>query len=192
MIETTGYGHAMMLEAGCTQLSTGECHLHGSLPGRSSNGQLEREAEYAASHIFTRPLPGTAIDAILAAVKRRGSLAGGGQGGIAFDALGGAVNRLAPDATAFVHRDGLFTGQFTTTWTTGAPTSQTAPQQAWLRSFHSALTPYASGQAYQNYADAGLTNWQQAYFGANYAKLLQVKNRYDPDRIFRLAQTAGA
>ena len=54
------------------------------------------------------------------------------------------------------------------------------------------MRPYASGQAYQNYADAELSTWKQAYFGANYARLLQVKNRYDPDRVFRTPQTVGS
>ncbi|MCO6005543.1 FAD-binding oxidoreductase [Actinoallomurus purpureus] len=191
VIETTAYEHAMMIEAGCTTRSTAQCHLPGGLPGRTPVGQESREPEYAASHIFTRPMTGAAIDTILAAVRRRGGLAGGGQGGIAFDALGGAVNRVAPDATAFVHRDGLFNGQFTTTWTTAAPADAIRAQQSWLRSFHTAMKPYASGQAYQNYIDAGLSNWKQAYFGANYPKLLKVKNRYDPDRVFHSPQTVG-
>ncbi|MEV5754652.1 FAD-dependent oxidoreductase [Actinoallomurus sp. NPDC052308] len=153
--------------------------------------QHSREPEYAASQIFTRPMDGTAIDTILAAVQRRGGLSGGGQGGIALDALGGAVNRVAPDATALVHRNGLFNAQITTTWTTDAPTDAIRAQQNWLRSLHAAMKPSASGQAYQNYADAGLTDWKQAYFGANYPRLLTVKNRYDPDRVFRIPQTVG-
>ncbi|GAA4489923.1 FAD-binding oxidoreductase [Actinoallomurus oryzae] len=192
VIEPTTYGHAMMIEAGCTTLTADQCHLPGGLPGQTSTGRETREPEYAASHIFTRPITAAGIDAILSAVRARGGLAGGGQGGIAFDALGGAVNRVRADATAFVHRDGLFNGQFTTTWDTTAPSAATRAQQAWLRAFHTAMKPYASGQAYQNYADAGLTNWKQAYFGDNYPRLLTVKNRYDPDRLFRSPQTVGA
>lgn len=192
VIETTTYDHAMMVEAGCTTLSAGQCHLPGTLPGRTSEGRESRESEYAASHIFTTPMTGAAIDTILSAVLRRGGLAGGGTGGIALDALGGAVNRVAPDATAFVHRDGLFNGQFTTTWTADASDDAVRAQQAWLRALHEAMKPYASGQAYQNYADAGLSTWKQAYFGANYPRLLKVKNRYDPDRVFRTPQTVGA
>ncbi|MDN3355749.1 FAD-binding oxidoreductase [Actinomadura sp. DC4] len=192
VIETTSYDHAMMIMAGCTTLTADQCHLPGTLPGRTSGGRESREPEYAASHIFTTPLPGTAIDAILAAVSRRGGLAGGGNGGIAFDALGGAANRVAPDATAFVHRNGLFNGQFTTTWAMDAQDAATRAQQSWLRALHDTMKPYASGQAYQNYADAGLSTWKQAYYGANYARLVQVKNRYDPDRVFRTPQTVGS
>lgn len=184
----SSHAHAMMIEAGCAQLSTAQCHL----PWQNPAGTLQRESEFAKSHIFTRVLSPSAISAIIAAVEQRQRLGGGGQGGVAFDALGGAVNRVAPDATAFVHRDGLFVGQFTTTWSGSATSSQTSAQQNWLRGFHQAMTPYASGQAYQNYLDPELANWQQAYYGANYARLVQVREKYDPDHIFNLPQGIGA
>jgi FAD/FMN-containing dehydrogenase len=184
----SSHAHAMMIEAGCAQLSTAQCHL----PWQNPNGTLKRESEFAKSHIFTRALSPAAISAILSAVERRQGLSGGGQGGVAFDALGGAVNRVAPDATAFVHRDGLFVAQFTTTWSDGASSAQTTAQQNWLRSFHQTMNPYASGQAYQNYLDSELTGWQQAYYGANYTRLLQVRAAYDPGHVMNLPQSIGA
>jgi FAD/FMN-containing dehydrogenase len=184
----SSHAHAMMIEAGCSQLSTAQCHL----PWQSPDGTLKRESEFAKSHIFTRALSPAAIAAIVSAVGQRQQLSGGGQGGVAFDALGGAVNRVAPDATAFVHRDGLFVAQFTTTWADGAASSATTAQQSWLRAFHQTMTPYASGQAYQNYLDPELTGWQQAYYGANYERLLQVRATYDPGHVMNLPQGIGA
>lgn len=184
----SSHAHAMMIEAGCSQLSTAQCHL----PWQNPAGTLQREAEFAKSHIFTRALSRSAISGIIAAVEQRQRLGGGGQGGVAFDALGGAVNRVAPDATAFVHRDGLFVGQFTTTWSDGATDAQTGTQQNWLRGFHQAMAAYASGQAYQNYLDPELANWQQAYYGANYSRLVRVREKYDPGHVFNLPQGIGA
>jgi FAD/FMN-containing dehydrogenase len=63
-----------------------------------------------------------------------------------------------------------------------------ARQHAWQQSFWQSMRPYASGQAYQNYIDPALTNWQQAYYGANYKRLTQVKGTYDPDRVFTFPQ----
>jgi FAD/FMN-containing dehydrogenase len=183
----SSHAHAMMIEAGCAQLTTAQCHL----PWQNPNGTLQRESEFAKSHIFTRALSPSAISAVLAAVERRQGYGGGGQGGVAFDALGGAVNRVAPDATAFVHRDGLFVAQFTTTWGGNATSTQTSAQQDWLRGFHQTMTPYASGQAYQNYLDPELSGWQQAYYGANYPRLLQVRATYDPDHVLKLPQGIG-
>ena len=47
---------------------------------------------------------------------------------------------------------------------------------------------YVSGQAYQNYVDPQITNWQQAYFGKNYPRLQQVKAQYDPKNLFKHPQ----
>jgi FAD/FMN-containing dehydrogenase len=107
---------------------------------------------------------------------------------VAFDALGGAVNRVAPTATAFVHRNALFDAQYTTDWNYGANSQAVARQAAWLSSFWTSMRPYASGQAYQNYIDPTLPNWQQAYYGVNYTRLTQVKTTYDPNRVFNFAQ----
>jgi FAD/FMN-containing dehydrogenase len=181
------HARAMMLEAGCSNLSVAECHL----PTQNPQGQLKREPEFAKSHIFTQPLGSAAISMIIKAVEQRQAL-GGVQGGIAFDALGGAINRLPAAETAFVHRDGLFVAQLTTVWENDASLSEITQQENWLRGLHQDLVPYASGQAYQNYLDPELANWQQAYYGANYSRLLQVRSTYDPNRIFRLPQGIGA
>jgi hypothetical protein len=109
-------------------------------------------------------------------------------GAIAFDALGGAVNRVHPAATAFVHRDSLFLAQYSTSWRSPGSTSGIANQHAWLRSFYNSLHPHASGQAYQNYIDPDLTGWPKAYYGTNYPRLQQVKAKYDPHGLFTFPQ----
>src|SRR5580698_4499619 len=178
--------HAMLVEAGCASLTVNECHL----PTQNPAGQLSRASEYAKSDFCTKPLSSQGIGTLLSGVEslQRVNGAPGGAGGIAFDALGGAVNRIAPGATAFVHRDALFQAQYTTTWPVGSASAGVARQHAWQQSFWQSMRPYVSGQAYQNYIDPALTNWRQAYYGANYNRLTQVKGTYDPDRVFTFPQ----
>jgi FAD/FMN-containing dehydrogenase len=185
-METTSWLHAMLVEAGCASLTVNQCHL----PTQNPAGRLARASEYAKSDIFTKPLSSRGIAALLAGVTKfqRAGGASGASGGIAFDALGGAVNRVAPGATAFVHRNGLFQAQYTTTWPAGAPAAAVARQHAWQQSFWQSMRPYASGQAYQNYIDPALANWRQAYYGANLTRLTQVKAKYDPHRVFTFPQ----
>ena len=185
-LQRTTWLQAMLVEAGCGGLTAGECHL----PSQVSGGQLARASEYAKSDFFTRPLASVGIATLLAGVEKfqRAGGAPGGSGGIAFDALGGAVNRVAPGATAFVHRGALFGAQYTTTWPAAAAAAAVSRQHAWQQSFWRSMRPYASGQAYQNYIDPDLAGWRQAYYGTNYPRLARVKAAYDPHRLFTFPQ----
>jgi FAD/FMN-containing dehydrogenase len=185
-VAETSYMNAMMVEAGCSDYSVSQCHL----PTQTANGKLSREPSYAKSDFFTRRLPPAAIRKLIAGIERVRGVRGAasGVGAIAFDALGGAVNRVHPAATAFVHRDALFLAQYSTSWKWGAPGGEVASQHAWLRQFYSSLHPYASGQAYQNYLDPDLTDWRRAYYGANYPRLARIKAAYDPHQVFRFPQ----
>ena len=98
------------------------------------------------------------------------------------------IVRVSPSATAFVHRDALFDAQYTTDWTNGAGAAGIDNQHTWQRKFWGSMRKYASGQAYQNYIDPDLTNWRQAYYGANYARLSAIKKKYDPTRLFTFPQ----
>jgi FAD/FMN-containing dehydrogenase len=177
----------MLVEAGCATIPLGACHT-------GAGGQLARVPAFAKSDFFTKPLNRRGIRALLSGIEKLGAIRGaqGSSGSIAFDALGGAVNRVHPTATAFVHRDALFLAQYYTSWQWPGTRSGVANQHSWLRSYYNSLHPHASGQAYQNYIDPELTDWQQAYYGANYPRLTQVKAKYDPGNLFSFPQSIGS
>ncbi|ANP55929.1 FAD/FMN-containing dehydrogenase [Streptomyces griseochromogenes] len=177
-----GYEEAMEIYAGCSSFSTdAQCHLPGSTPGRSPQGRLGRETYAARSDFFDRSLSSAGIQTLL---RQLGSVRGGA-GSIAFTALGGAVNRVSPTATAFVHRRSRMLAQYIASWGAGASGSSA---QAWLTSAHTAMKPYASGAAYQNYTDSTLPDWRKAYYGDAAPRLAKVKKQYDPQRFFSYAQ----
>ena len=193
-VQSEGYLTCMLVEAGCASLSVPQCHL----PSQNPAGVLGRPPEYAKSDFYAKPLSAAGIQTLLAQVELMQQVPGaeGATGGVAFDAFGGAINRISKDATAFVHRDTLFLAQYTTSWTpapgskdAGAGTAPVASQLAWLTSFRAAMRPYASGQAYQNYIDPDLADWQRAYYGANYPRLQRVKAAVDPADVFRFPQS---
>lgn len=52
------------------------------------------------------------------------------------------------------------------------------------------ITPNAG--TYPNEADYFEPNWQQSFWGENYAKLLEIKKKYDPDNIFSCHHCVGS
>jgi hypothetical protein len=97
--------------------------------------------------------------------------------------LSGSV--IVPSETAFVHRNALAGIQMIANWGSGTEPSDSA---SWLAAAGTDLAPYTSG-AYQNYIDPTLSDWQQAYYGANLPRLVKVKARVDPDDFFHFAQS---
>lgn len=176
---------AMMLEADCSGKTVSECHL----PSQNTNGQLQRVAYSAKSNYFTDPLPRSGIDAMISAVVQRQSSSALSYGGIGLDAFGGALNRVLTDATAFVHRNALFSAQYIANWNTSDPDWLIAENRSWLTRTLQAMRQYNSGAAYQNYIDPDLPDWQHAYYGSNLPRLQHIKATYDPDNLFHFRQS---
>lgn len=102
------------------------------------------------------------------------------------DAYGGAVSRVASEATAFNHRNALYSIQYYSQW---SDVSKTALRLEMIRAVHASMRPFVSGRAYVNYCDLDLKNWPDAYWGTNLERLKSVKRTWDPENFFRHAQS---
>ena len=165
------YMQIQMLLAGCESRTVAACHTVGAAPG----GVLPRETFNAKSDYVAEPLPAAGRAAMIAAAEHPGT------GDLLCDAYGGAISRVAPTATAFVHRAPLFCIQYY-----GAGASADWIEQAWTK-----LHPFVSGMAYQNYIDPALNGWPQAYYGENLSRLLATRMRVDPHHFFNFPQAIG-
>ncbi|KAL2621565.1 hypothetical protein R1flu_001770 [Riccia fluitans] len=113
---------------------------------------------------------------------------GPAQSYVIFDLFGGsgsAVNSIKSTASAFVHRDSFYSLQMLTYW-------NDRPQDAqadinWINGLWSAVRPFASDEAYQNYIDSDMP--LSAYYGSNLSKLKTIKRKYDPKNIFNYQQS---
>ena len=166
--------------AGCLGEGYRACHTRGTRAG----GTLARDRFLAKSDYFRKPVPARGRRVMIDWIERRQRTPSLGSGALLLDAYGGAYNRPAPDDTAFVHRDMLFSLQYVAYFGAGAG----GPSRAWIEGVWKALRPYASGQAYQNYIDPDLQGWRRAYYGSNLARLREIKRTYDPDFRFRFRQ----
>ena len=181
---TRSYRDVMLLEAGCLGRSVAQCHLQGT----TAEGQLGRDTFIARSVVATTVLSG---DATAALVNGVGSVIGRsdlGSAAVLLDSLGGAVSRVAAPDTAFVHRNAFAIAQLYGSWDPAAPAAVADATTAWLRQLHTTVRPLVGPGAYVNYADPDLSDWESAYWGGNYARLRQIKAKYDGDRVFDFAQ----
>ena len=144
-----------------------------SLPGCSAVSPL---AFVGSSSYLARVPSHSHLALFREAIEERGAQSGA----LLIDAYGGAVNRVAPAATAFPHRRALASVQY---FAVGG-----ASARAWVTRARSQLAPATTGEAYVNYIDPALHNPLPAYYGANLARLEHVKRRYDPHDLFHFAQ----
>jgi FAD/FMN-containing dehydrogenase len=98
--------------------------------------------------------------------------------------MGGAVGRVAEDATAFPERSMPFVLNAVTGW---QDPSATAAHTDWARAVVDTAAGESTGRAYVNFlSDAGAA--RSAYGEQTYGRLVALKNEYDPTNVFRLNQ----
>jgi FAD/FMN-containing dehydrogenase len=103
---------------------------------------------------------------------------------IVVEHMGGAVNRMDRNATAYNYRDAKYNFLIVGMW---ADATDDAQGISWVRGLWQALQPFSSGNIYVNYeSDVGLDRVQAAYGAAKYDRLVALKNAYDPTNFFRL------
>ncbi len=95
---------------------------------------------------------------------------------------GGAVSEVAPDATAFPNRDALLWLAVDHGWDDRA---ESDARIADMRSGWQKIESLSSGFYTNSEMDASSSQFRSNY-GANYARLVDIKNRYDPDNLLRL------
>ncbi|MBV9357266.1 MAG: FAD-binding oxidoreductase [Chloroflexi bacterium] len=103
--------------------------------------------------------------------------------GASLQQMHGAASRVASDATAFAHRrpqyDFLILAQ-------SADAALADANRAWARAFFEAMQPVLQESVYVNNLGEDGAERVRAAYGSNYARLAEVKGRYDPDNLFRL------
>jgi FAD/FMN-containing dehydrogenase len=98
--------------------------------------------------------------------------------------MGGAVGRVAENATAFAERSMPFVLNAVTGWHDAAAGSS---HREWARDVIDAAADATTGRAYVNFL--GDTDAARSSYGAEtYARLVALKNDYDPSNVFRLNQ----
>ena len=103
---------------------------------------------------------------------------------IMLECYGGAVARVANDATAFGHRDAMFNAGILGISDDPAMDSE---QKEWARQVWQNVLPFSTGGSYVNYLSEG-EDVHSAYSDARFQRLAGIKRQYDPENLFRFNQ----
>lgn len=104
---------------------------------------------------------------------------------IIFAHMGGATGRIPADATAYRHRDAQFIMNVHGRWHDAGDDERCV---AWCRDVFNATTPFATGGVYVNFMTEEESGRVESAYGESYQKLVALKDRYDPENLFRFNQ----
>jgi FAD/FMN-containing dehydrogenase len=98
--------------------------------------------------------------------------------------MGGAMNRVEVDATAFPHRD---VSANLVIVATGFAVADDDRHIAWVRETWAAMRPFTRDAVYLNYlGEDEVGRVGSAYGAESYARLAALKRTYDPENLFRI------
>jgi hypothetical protein len=105
---------------------------------------------------------------------------------------GGAIEDVASDATAYVHRNCRFVPEIKSIWDLDKP-GDTLKNVEWAYEFFERLSQAGNATgAYVNYIDPLQHDWARMYYGDNYERLLSIKKKVDPHNYFNFQQSVGS
>ena len=100
--------------------------------------------------------------------------------------MGGAINRVNPEDTAYSERAADWMVSIDGNWHDAADDDRVI---GWVRDAWSEVHKLGTGTTYLNFtglADEATDVGVESAFGRNLARLAEIKARYDPDNLFRL------
>jgi FAD/FMN-containing dehydrogenase len=149
-----------------------------------------RRGKYKSAYM-TQPFPQDQIEAMF---KQLTNVAHPNAAALVqVDSYGCQINAVASDATAVPQRSSIMKLQFQTYWTDPTEDEQNL---AWIRGIYEEMYgpagPLPDGVmdgCYVNYPDVDLEDWESLYYQDGYARLQQVKHRWDRRNVFHHRQS---
>jgi len=127
---------------------------------------------------FVRTISPQLIDAIVTGLEEHPQR----QTHVGFQHCGGAIKRVAADATAFPHRGIDATTLLTVDWPGNVDPTQ---HIKWLLAYWDSIRPHTDGFYTNDASDETQKMLDENYLG-NLPRLVALKKRYDPTNLFRL------
>jgi FAD/FMN-containing dehydrogenase len=140
-------------------------------------------ARYYWKSTYLRELNETVVDALLDLTRRRPSLLSS----LDLWLLGGAIAGVKADDSPLGHRDAAYLVGVEANWTDPADDDA---NRAWARAAVDELSRFSTGGAYLNFDDLVDGRSAAEHHGPNFDRLVAIKQKYDPDNLFRSRRLA--
>jgi FAD/FMN-containing dehydrogenase len=152
----------------------------------SAQRMLDESAPHGSLNYWKSHFVREFSDRLIETLLQKGSPRPSPMSAVLIEHLHGQAARISPTATAFSIRGEQYNVSPLAIWT---DRDQNELQTRWARECAQALEPLSSGGVYVNYLgeDEGEAGVRAAY-GANLARLQDVKRTYDPENVFRSNQ----
>ena len=149
------------------------------LEAQAAGGFLAAPVAHFQTNLLLRELSGAAIAAIATAINDAPATCK-----VIIVPLRGAVSRVSVTDTAFALREPGYEIDMVGVWNTSAVKAEVV---RWVRATRDSLQPFAHG-VYINQLGDTSDELVRSGYGPNYARLLEIKKRYDPNNVLRLNQ----
>ena len=153
------------------------------LEAQGTGGFLQAPVAHFQTNLFLRELSGSAIAGITTAVDDAPATCK-----VIIVPLRGAVSRVNVSDTAFALRQRGYEVDIAGVWRTPAEKAEVV---RWVEATRDSLQTFAHGVYVNQLGDTSEELVKLAY-GPNYARLVEIKKKYDPNNILRLNQNIPA
>ena len=149
------------------------------LNAQAAGGFLSVPVAHFQTNLLFRELSGAAIAAITTAISDSPATCK-----VIIVPLRGAVSRVPMTDTAFALREPAYEIDIAGVWNTSAVKEEVV---RWVQATRDNLQPFAFG-VYVNQLGDTSDQLVRSGYGPNYARLMEIKKKYDPNNVLRLNQ----
>ncbi len=149
------------------------------LQAQAAGGFLQAPVAHFQTNLFLRELSGPAIAAITTAIDNAPATCK-----VIIVSLRGAISRVSLNDMAFALRQPGYEVDIAGVWSAPAEKAEVV---RWVQATRDNLQPFAHG-VYVNQLGETSDELVRAAYGPNYARLAEIKKKYDPKNVLRLNQ----
>ena len=153
----------------------------GAIPYTALNSLFDPLLPRGLQHYWKAVFAGDLTDDVIAAHAEHGQRMPAVNCAVHLYPVNGAAHDVAPDATAWGHRDAKYATVIAGMWPDPADNDKGI---RWVQDYYAALAPHSQPGGYVNFASADDQAKVRDNFGVGYDHLAQVKRAYDPANLF--------